>query len=109
MIDSFISRSACNTYFLYNENKQAILIDPGYNVNNCLIDHIHKLGVDILAVLITHGHFDHIDALEDVIKEFPKAVTYMSEDELGDPGAELTQDDKIFLAMKWGRLYKPNE
>lgn len=34
---------------------------------------------------------------------------YMSEDELGDPGAELTQDDKIFLAMKWGRLYKPNE
>jgi hypothetical protein len=25
---------------------------------------------------------------------------YMSEDELGDPGAELTQDDKIFLAMK---------
>ncbi len=34
---------------------------------------------------------------------------FMSEEELGDPGAELTQDDKIFLAMKWGRLYKPNE
>ena len=34
---------------------------------------------------------------------------FMSEDELGDPGAELTQDDKIFLAMKWGRLYKPSE
>jgi len=34
---------------------------------------------------------------------------YLSEDELGDPGAELTQDDKIYLAMKWGRLYKPNE
>ena len=25
---------------------------------------------------------------------------FMSEEELGDPGAELTQDDKIFLAMK---------
>ena len=34
---------------------------------------------------------------------------FMTEDELGDPGAELTQDDKIFLAMKWGRLYKPSE
>lgn len=34
---------------------------------------------------------------------------FMSEDELGDPGAELTQEDKIFLAMKWGRLYKPSE
>lgn len=34
---------------------------------------------------------------------------YMSEDELPDPGASLTDEDKIYLAMKWGRLYKPNE
>lgn len=29
--------------------------------------------------------------------------------ELADPGAELTQEDKVYLAMKWGRLYKPSE
>ena len=34
---------------------------------------------------------------------------YMSEDELTDPAADLTEDDKIYLAMKWGRLYKPSE
>ena len=34
---------------------------------------------------------------------------YISEDELVDPAAELTQEDKIYLAMKWGRLYKPHE
>ena len=34
---------------------------------------------------------------------------YMSEDELPDPAAGLTDEDKIYLAMKWGRLYKPNE
>ena len=34
---------------------------------------------------------------------------FMSQDELPDPAKELTQDDKIYLAMKWGRLYKPNE
>lgn len=34
---------------------------------------------------------------------------FMSEDELIDPAAELTQDDKLYLAMKWGRLYKPSE
>lgn len=33
----------------------------------------------------------------------------ISEEELPDPAAELTQDDKIYLAMKWGRLYKPAE
>lgn len=34
---------------------------------------------------------------------------YLSETELPDPAAELTTEDKIYLAMKWGRLYKPNE
>ena len=34
---------------------------------------------------------------------------FMSEDELIDPAADLTPEDKLYLAMKWGRLYKPNE
>lgn len=34
---------------------------------------------------------------------------FMSEDELIDPASDLTEEDKIYLAMKWGRLYKPNE
>jgi len=34
---------------------------------------------------------------------------YMQEDELPDPAADLTEEDKIYLAMKWGRLYKPSE
>lgn len=28
------------------------------------------------------------------------------EEDLPDPSAELTQEDKIYLAMKWGRMYK---
>ena len=35
--------------------------------------------------------------------------SFMAESELVDLGAELTQDDKVYLAMKWGRLYKPAE
>ncbi len=34
---------------------------------------------------------------------------FMSEDELPDVGAELTDDDKLYLVMKWGRLYKLDE
>lgn len=36
-------------------------------------------------------------------------VQFMSESELPDPAAQLTEQDKIYLAMKWGRLYKPSE
>lgn len=31
------------------------------------------------------------------------------DEELIDPGVDLTEKDKICLAMKWGRLYKPHE
>lgn len=34
---------------------------------------------------------------------------FISEDEIPDLGANLTQEDKLYLAMKWGRLYKPSE
>ena len=34
---------------------------------------------------------------------------FMKEEDLVDPSLELTQEDKLYLAMKWGRLYKPNE
>nr|DAX90157.1 MAG TPA: hypothetical protein [Caudoviricetes sp.] len=34
---------------------------------------------------------------------------YFPQDELPSPGADLTHDDKVYLAMKWGRLYSPDE
>ena len=34
---------------------------------------------------------------------------FMDASDLPDPAAELTQEDKIYLAMKWGALYKPSE
>lgn len=34
---------------------------------------------------------------------------YMDEDELPHPENELTKDDKIALAIKWGRTYRPDE
>ena len=34
---------------------------------------------------------------------------FMKEEEIPDPASELTQEDKLYLAMKWGRLYRPSE
>ena len=47
-----------------------------------------------------------IDAAEN---PYGDGSQFMSEDELVDLGAELTDEDKTYLAMKWGRLYKPAE
>ena len=40
---------------------------------------------------------------------FGDGSDFMPEDDLVDLGEELTEDDKMYLAMKWGRLYKPAE
>jgi hypothetical protein len=42
-------------------------------------------------------------------KAFYDENNFISEQELPDPASELTTDDKLYLAMKWGRLYKPTE
>lgn len=36
-------------------------------------------------------------------------VNFISQEELPDPTEELTDDDKVYLAMKWGRMYTPRE
>ena len=34
---------------------------------------------------------------------------FLAQEEIPDATASLTTEDKLFLAMKWGRLYKPDE
>ena len=93
MVDIFYSRFAANTFVLYNESNEGVLVDPGYNKDNCLIDHLAKLSKDIKAILITHGHIDHIFALKDVLKLYPNAKVYISIEE-----AEFLTNTKLNLS-----------
>lgn len=95
MVDIFYSRQACNTYIVFNENNEGFLVDPGYNANNVLIDHIKKLNINLKAILITHGHFDHIGALEDILNLFPEIPVYIHEEE-----AEFLTNPKLNLSIE---------
>ena len=46
---------------------------------------------------------------QNMVPVFYDENKFISEEELIDPAGELTQEDKVYLAMKWGRLYKPDE
>lgn len=93
MLSPFISRKACNSYILFNEDKDGLIVDPGFNDDNRLINHIKSLGVNIVAILITHAHYDHITALSDIVEAFPSATTYISEDEI-----DLLDNPKLNLS-----------
>ena len=43
------------------------------------------------------------------LPNFYSAEDYIDPEELPNPADELTKEDKIYLAMKWGVYYRPNE
>lgn len=50
------------------------------------------------------------ESYEDALRQVKNPYKdFIPEKELIDLGADLSKDDKIYLAMKWGRLYKPNQ
>lgn len=82
-----------NCYLVYNEDsKEAVVVDPAGNYpfisNKC-----RELGVTPSAVLLTHGHFDHMLAAPEIRRAFQLKI-YASETEdamLADPGLNLSE------------------
>ncbi|MCQ2792777.1 MAG: MBL fold metallo-hydrolase [Bacilli bacterium] len=66
----------CNCY-LISQGNDCFLIDPGFNHNNCLIKAINDRKLTLRAILLTHAHYDHIEALK-TIKNVP---VYLYENE----------------------------
>jgi len=69
-----------NTYFIYRDStKEAIVVDPA-DKGAMIYDKLTKAGLTIKAVLLTHGHFDHIWGVEELVK-LSGAKIYACEEE----------------------------
>lgn len=56
-----------NTYLVVNEEeKKAVLVDAGVPASQVL-DHLEKNGLELVAVLVTHGHPDHLLSLKEIL------------------------------------------
>ena len=63
-----------NCYIVSSEkNKECFVIDPAACPPE-FISYIKDMGMKVKAVLLTHGHFDHIMGLDGFLKEFPVPV-----------------------------------
>ena len=63
-----------NTYMLI-DGDDVILIDPASKPEKCIE---LLIGYNLLAILLTHGHFDHIKAVDGLYEKY-KCPVYMNE------------------------------
>ena len=70
-----------NCYIIINEEtNEAFAVDPG-DEGARLIANIEKLGCTLKAILLTHGHADHVGAVVDLKNRFNVPV-YINEKEI---------------------------
>ena len=58
-----------NCYILHQEDSSScVVIDPGYTPE-VILDFLAGKGLKLEAILLTHGHFDHVGAVRDLAAE----------------------------------------
>ena len=90
-----------NCYIVYdNDTKKAVIIDPAADSRR-ITEKISGLGVTPEAVLLTHGHFDHMLAAESLRNGYQIPVCVLKEDAelLKLPDMNCSQQ---FLHMSYG-------
>ena len=70
-----------NCYLIHEENsKSCVAIDPGGNADK-VIKFLEENGLTLEAILLTHGHFDHVGAVKD-LHEKTLCKVYLHTDDL---------------------------
>jgi len=67
-----------NAYFIEND-KHVILVDPASD-SDLIIKKLNQINKPLTAILLTHAHFDHIGALDDIVAKYNVPV-YMHKSE----------------------------
>jgi len=58
-----------NCYVLYNEQHECVVIDPG-SQGQKIAKYIEENELRLQAILLTHGHFDHIGAVDYLYQKY---------------------------------------
>ncbi len=111
-VEKFICGSVgTNCYFLSNtETKEAVLVDPADNAP-ALKRQIEQKGLKPVAILLTHGHYDHILAADELRKAYgiPIIAHEKEKEILENPRGNLSVMLGAAYTLKADRFVKDNE
>ena len=85
-------------------SKDCLIIDTGLDAGP-LIEFLDEHKLNPLAVVLTHGHVDHITGLADLKKLYPEIEVYIHKDDAG----MLTDavDNLSFMAVRHSSQTRP--
>ena len=73
-----------NCYIIHDEaSKTCCIIDPGYDAD-FILNKLEALGLTLEAILLTHGHFDHVGAVRELAAE-AQCDVYIHPEDLSMP------------------------
>ena len=90
-----------NCYVVVNEETLAcVVIDPG-DESNTIMDYIESNRLKCEAILLTHGHFDHVGAVNEILEQTGCALYINPRDE----GYEVGKSGVKFKMPEGGKYY----
>lgn len=87
-----VGNLATNCFLLKNkETNELAIVDPGGSAER-ILSKILKMQAKPVAILLTHGHFDHIMAVKALLEQYKIPVYALAEEEewLTDPSRNLS-------------------
>lgn len=95
-VKTFVSGPMANNTYLLIFGKEALIIDPSFNCDKLEI-FITENNLKVLAILLTHGHYDHWLSLDKLAKKYDCPFYLSSKDNnfLGDEKLSLGQTTSL--------------
>lgn len=75
-----------NCYVVVNEQRlECVVIDPG-DESNTILDYIEDNKLKCCAIMLTHGHYDHVGAVSEIMEQTGCEMYINPRDEGYEPG-----------------------
>jgi hydroxyacylglutathione hydrolase len=93
-----------NSYVITTE-EGCYIVDIGGVVLNNIVDYIKSTGKELKAIILTHGHIDHIEGINIICEEFGDIPVY-----IGREDEKFLTDKSLNLAVFFpGKFFSLNE
>lgn len=91
-VELFINQRTQGNSYVVDNGKDCYVVDPGGYDMSSVIRHINEKGLNLLGILLTHGHYDHIIGIPEIIdyKDVPVYISEKDHDFLYDSTLSLS-------------------